>query len=498
MKRFLLNLIWIIPMTLIMQSFNSYHPVEKDGYRIEMDIKGFQEPFLILAHHYADKQYIQDTVFINRGGKYVFEGKEKLKGGMYMIVMPPKNNSIDILIDTKEQHFSFKADLSDLVGKMEFKGSKTNSLFYKYLGYLNDQRSKSNKLSTDLKTAQTAKDQAKVAAIKKQLTDLSKKVTQYQKDLVKNNPDNFTAKFIKTSMDIVIPKEIDSTKQYAYYRAHYFDNLDLSDGRLMRTPLLHNKVDRYLDKVISQHPDSVIHGVDEIFSRASKDEDIMKFFLIRLINKYAKTKIVCMDAVYVHIADNYYLKGKAAWVDEKQLAKIKEDADRLRPLLCNQIAPDLTMQTLPTKDGEKPKKATLHGVDAKYTVLIFWASDCGHCKKSLPKVAKFYDEYKNKGVEVFSICTKTYKDYQSCLDFVKEKDLGRMMNVADPYLRSKFPVIYDIKSTPVIFLLDKNKKIIAKKLAAEQLGEVIDNWDKQYEFLKKKENEKKNKKKSGK
>jgi thiol-disulfide isomerase/thioredoxin len=353
------------------------------------------------------------------------------------------------------------------------------------LQFLGAQREASKKVEPLLAACREKKDEACIKKYEAELIAINDAVNKYQLNYIKTYPDYFSAKFIQTSMDVKVPKEVKEENQYRYYRNHFFDNLDLGDGRLIRTPLVPQKIDRYLDKVIPQHPDSVIAGVDVILNRSEKDEDMFKYMLIKLVNKYAQSKVVCMDAVYVHIVDNYYLKNKAEWIDKDQLDKMKENADRLRPILCNKVAPDLKMQTIPKKEGDQPQVVSLHGIKSKFTVMIFWAPDCGHCKKSMPKIVEFYDNYKSKGVEIFSICTKTYKDYQNCVDFTREKDMIRMLNVTDPYLKSKFPVIYDIKSTPVIFLLDENKVILAKRLAAEQLGEVIDSWLKRYERLEK-------------
>ena len=493
MKRILLNIAFLLLAGLMFQSFQ---PAEK-GHDIEINIKGLTSEYVILAYYYADKPYIKDTIFTKTPGTYRYKGDEVLKGGMYMIVIPPKNNSFDIMVDKDDQHFKVTTELSNVQGKMQYKNSKNNALFQEYIGYLNQQKASSDKSVAELKQEKAkteGKNEARIKELEGILKNVNDGVVAYQKDFIKKNPTTFVAKFIKTSMDLDVPEppkdangQVDSTFRYRYYVEHYFEHCDLSDGRLLQTPLLPKKVDRYLDKVIPQHPDSVAFHVDRVLSLASNDKDMFKYFVIKLLNTYAKTKVVCMDAVYVHIADNYYLNGKVDWLDEKQLKGIKDDADRLRPLLCNKIAPDITLQTFPKKEGDKPVPMSLHGIDAKYTVLIFWAPDCGHCKKTMPKVAKFYDEYKSKGVEVYSVCTKTYKDYDSCVEFIKDKDMDRMLNLTDPYLRSRFPVIYDVKSTPVVFVLDQKKKIVSKRIGGEQLGEVLDNLFKREDFVKQKQ-----------
>jgi thiol-disulfide isomerase/thioredoxin len=492
MKRIFLNIACIVLAGLLFQAFR---PTEK-GHDIEITIKGLTSEYVILAYYYAEKPYIKDTIFTKTPGTYRYKGDETLKGGMYMVVIPPNNNSFDMMVDADDQHFKVSTDLSNLQGAMQYKNSKNNLLFKEYVGFLNEKKAASDKLVEELKVEKEKpdgeKNNARIKELEKILTNVNDEVIAYQKDFIQKNPTTFVAKFIKTSMDLDVPEppkqadgRVDSTFRYRYYVQHYFEHCDLSDGRLLQTPLLPKKVDRYLDQVIPQHPDTVAAGVDRILALASNDKDMFKYFVISLLNKYAKTKVVCMDAVYVHIADNYYLSGKVDWLDEKQMSGIKEDADRLRPLLCNKIAPDIMLQTFPKNENEKPVPVSLHGINAKYTVLIFWAPDCGHCKKTMPLVAKFYDEYKSKGVEVFSVCTKTYKDYDSCVKFIEEQDMERMLNLNDPYLRSKFPVIYDVKSTPVVFVLDQKKKIVSKRIGGEQLGEVLDNLFKREEFLKK-------------
>jgi len=47
-------------------------------------------------------------------------------------------------------------------------------------------------------------------------------------------------------------------------------------------------------------------------------------------------------------------------------------------------------------------------------------------------------------------------------------------NTVDPYHRSRYKTVYDIRSTPQIYVLDTGKTILSKRIGAEQLPEVID------------------------
>jgi AhpC/TSA family. len=197
-----------------------------------------------------------------------------------------------------------------------------------------------------------------------------------------------------------------------------------------------------------------------------------------------------MDAVYVHIAKNYYEKGLASWTDPDQLAKIVENANVLEPILVGKTAPDIKAQiinideTIKRKDNPDEHKRfvsagtkTLHSVDKKYTVLFVWDPDCGHCKKSMPDIVKFYEEYKDK-VEVYAICNKTYKDLPECAQYIKDNIPVNWINIMDPYLQSRYKQNYDVNQRLRLFVLDENKKIISKKLGTEQLAEVIDRHEK--------------------
>jgi thiol-disulfide isomerase/thioredoxin len=118
---------------------------------------------------------------------------------------------------------------------------------------------------------------------------------------------------------------------------------------------------------------------------------------------------------------------------------------------------------------------SLHDIDADMTVLYFWDSDCGHCKEVTPKLGDLYDKYKDKGMEVYAVNIE--QKQKGWKNFVDKHDLHDWINVQDPNHTTRFRIYYDIYSTPVVYVLDENKEIIAKWLGAEQIPDFIINYD---------------------
>lgn len=454
---------------------------QKVGYQIKVKIEGFQQKEAYLGYYFGDKQYLKDTAYIEPNGWLFFEGNEKLTGGIYLIVLPPDNQFIQLLVDDNNQWMSVETKLSDLAGSIKVTGSEDNKRFYDYMKYISDRRPRADELKKQLEEAKD--DEKKKAKIDEKLNALDEEVVNYQKELVAKYPNSMTALVIKANMPLEPPSfEGDSKekeiKNFYWMRSHWFENINLGDAKMVRTPFLFPKVEHYINKMTVQHPDSLIIAIDYLLKQMQPAEDNFKFFLIHFLNTYAKSNIVGMDAIYVHIGQKYYKGGLAPWTEEDQLKKIVENADKLAPLLIGKVAPNIEMQT------QQNEKVWLHDFKSPLTVLFFWDPDCGHCKKSMPEMVKFAKDYKDKGVSVFAICTSlatrddegnlTLKDVDKCWSTIAEREMDVFFNTVDPYHRSRYKTVYDIKTTPQIFVLDADKTILSKRIGAEQLHEVVD------------------------
>jgi peroxiredoxin len=439
---------------------------QPQGYRIEVEVEHGAAPELYLAYHFGSKQYLKDTARAEAPGKYVFSGDSTLLSGVYLVVMPPQNRYFELLID-EDQHFAVLTDTARYGLDVQVEGSEENTLFYDYIGFLGAQRERAQALQAQLATA----GEEGFDRIQGELEGVSKAVKDYQLQLAEQHRGKLVASLVRAGLDVEVPEAPEGAPEnwrLYEYRKHYFDHIDWNDPRLLRTPMVERKIMDYLERLTLKHPDSVIAAADRILSLAyGGHEEVAQFVVSRLLNEYAASKVMGMDAVYVHLAMNYYGKGKTPWVDSEQLGKILDNAQRLQPLLIGKQAPPLT---LPKLGGGQVR---LYDVKAKYTVLYFWDPDCGNCNKATDKLVAMYDAYKAKGVEIFGVCNKTQDELGKCTE--KEQDKGmRWINTADPDGRGQAHARYFVQANPLIFLLDEQKKIVYKRIDPDQLKEILD------------------------
>jgi peroxiredoxin len=450
-----------------------------DGFNIKITAKGLKpDDMCQLARYYGDKQYIVDSVKVNEKGEAVFKGEEKWPQGIYIFVPPGKGRYFDFVMD-EGQNFSIETDTSDFIKSMKVKGSEENKFFYDYQNFMSGKSKQIEPLQNAYKRVKD-KNKDSAAIVQEKMTAIDKEVKEFKASFIKNNPATFVAKLFKAMEEPEIPEapilsngRKDSTFAYRYYKSHFFDNFDLTDDRLLRSPIFHNKIKQYMDKLTPQIPDSINVSADYLVERSRINQEVFKYLVYWLTYTYESSKIMGMDAVFVHMVEKYYVTKQAFWVDSTQQYKITKRAFELKPLLIGKKAPAVNM---PDSTG---KYISLYDVKSKYTVLIFWDHDCGHCKKEVPKLYDVYSKkLKAKGVQVYAVETENKpKEWKK---FLRDNNL-KWINVQEPddYKRAVTKKIYDIYSTPVFYLLDENKIIKAKRIESDQLENLIDILDKE-------------------
>lgn len=489
-----------------------------------------------LANYFGDQLYYYDTVK-SSDGVVKFE-RDVVKGGVYAVVLPgPK--TFEVILNGIETKVELETDTVDFVRSMKVTKSDENKAFYSYFKFLNSMTDKAGPLRG--KKDQESKDK---------LANIDKEVKAHQQELSANHKDQLFGAIIDMSIEVVVPKELqgDTSKQlerYHYYKNNFFSNYHLKDERIVRTPIFAKKMKYFFEKVVVQHPDSILVQAYKMIDQLPENTDLFKYVVHTLTYKYETSKIMGMDAVFVGIALKYYCRNdkgmtRAFWLEdqkieailkaEKALAKakkslamakskgdtaaisvanasikkkeksvksankndkIKEICDRATTL--NRLtlfkkggAPDLILQ-----DSTEKTWVNIRDIKTDYKVLVFWDPGCGHCKKEIPKLQKLYKELKTKKISLEIIGINTELENKDWRKYIRENDLD-WINISDnPEINSNarkyiveqktttlqslnFRDIYDIFSTPQIFLLNKDNEIIAKKIGVFNLVEILE------------------------
>lgn len=253
-----------------------------------------------------------------------------------------------------------------------------------------------------------------------------------------------------------------------WLRSHFWDYTNLRSKSTIINPFFEKNRKIYFEQVLGHDPDTVIKHLNTLLN-SPMDDQVRKVLVSTATYHYETSNYMGEDKVFVWLAQTFYNSGFADWMDKDDLAKIKEKSDGLSTELIGNPARDFAFDT---KDRGRIK---LTDVQSPITILYFWDSTCGHCKKETPRLKKFYEEYKDKGVEVVAITLEN--EFTSWNKYIDENELTWINGYESDFERPNFLWYYYIPSTPKKLVLDKDKKIIAKNLDVETtLRTFIDDY----------------------
>lgn len=451
---------------------------QKKGYEIKITINGLPDSTVYLAYHFGDKQYLKDTLKLDKMGSGLFSGIEELPQGIYMVVLPGKQY-FEILVST-DQFFQVSCSFPDYFNTLEFSGCDENSKFLDYQRRWVGMQQQASGISKRLQAGRQNQDS--LAILQEKLHKQEQAMKAYLNSVVEENKGNLLSLLVRSILPVEIPEikipenaanpdSLRWIKTYIYNKNHFFDNISLTDERLLRTPILQAKLKVFFSNVVIQAPDSINKEIDRILGEVEGNYRIYQFIAVYLFNHFRESEIMGHDAVLVKLADDIYLSGKADWVTDEFRDNLRKEVDMIRPNLIGRKAVDLVM------DSYKGIHVSLYDIDKEFTILYFWEPDCGHCKEATPKLKAFYEKNKDRGIEVFAVCTTAEKDKWK--KYIEENNLT-WINGWDPDRRSNYGYYYNVRSTPLIYILNRNKDIIAKKLGVDDIGPFIDNYRKYF------------------
>lgn len=256
-----------------------------------------------------------------------------------------------------------------------------------------------------------------------------------------------------------------------HYAGNYLPLADLSDADYAYIPMLGEtagqfallmsqafsedkaKFETYLDKLMDRIPDkSVAHR-----NATARVIGMLEQARSQSYAKYAQPYINNYPADRNAQRMKQVIPAIEQFLEQKAIADAK--------FAPGQTPPEIT---LPTPSG---KELSLSDLQGKVVLIDFWASWCGPCRKENPNVKRLYEQYKNKGFEIFGVSLDSDKGRwvqaieQDGLEWLHVSDLRKWQSVAAQD--------YAVSAIPQTFLLDRDGTIIARGLRGAALEQKL-------------------------
>jgi thiol-disulfide isomerase/thioredoxin len=467
----IMRIVCIIFFAVISASCLAQH-----GYKIQCNIEGLKDTTIYLWSYYQDGSYICDTATVNAKGNFTFDGKKPLESGVYFLVLD-KTALFEFVVGSN-QNFNLTTTTSDYYKNMQVKNDLDNKLFFEHVIFSAARHKEAAPFIKIIQDSILTDEQKKTA--RETLAILKDKVNTHQRDIISRHPTTVTAKFFNADRPVEIPDppkkadgSIDSTFQLKWYREHFFDHFDLGDPVSLRLPrsIYKTKVNEYLEKLFVPQRDTVFNAIKKIVAKAKRNPETYKYIVWYCTTKYQVPEIMGLDEVFVDLYDLYFATGEMDfWLNEKGKQNVGDYANRVRLSMLGKTAPDLIM-----KDASD-KLRSLYSMKTKYTLVFFFDPDCGHCRAETPKLIDFHAKVKNRfDLDVFAVSSDS--SMTKMRKFIAEMKTPWITVNFYYSAVGHFQHLYDAISMPTLYLLDKNKKIIGKKIPVEKLEEFIVNYE---------------------
>lgn len=464
-------------------------PAFSQPFTLQVSIKNQPGNPVVLGNISGDKFTPLDTLEIQQmtSGRQVKEFSWQFpvnaSPGMYRLVFG--QTTYAKVMDEPPQQLNFIFSKEDVVFETDFKApqdslkvlrSDENSVWFNFL-------QKEQLLNEELELLEKEVDyyQDKITAAKSfspaetNLAELEQQASQkanafnqlqmerdrFIEKTVNDNPGLFASRLIQTFREPLRDGYLTEEERREAFQHEFFRYVDFSDEALINSPVLTDKVFDYL---VSYNRPGYSHGqreaayikaVDKIMVHLQDaNEKVAEFILNYLVDGFEGLR---MENVLNHISENY--SGNICPADEKTTLKRKLEYRKMNP---GTFVPDFTLNDI------KGEPVTLSHVLEKRNLILFWAGWCPHCVELLPRIKTWFRQFNPNNFEVIAVSLDTSETEWK--EAVKATGFEEFYNLSDLKMwDGKVAEDYNVYATPTMFLIDENRKIIARPETFEEL-----------------------------
>lgn len=405
---------------------------------------------------------IRDTSVVSNGCFDFSLDKSTLPGTYSIILDRRKNAFIRVLFNN--ENIIFHSDFSRLLESINFFESNENRLYYEYSKFIAASNKKADLISR-LSGLYRNEDPFFISC-QYEIKKINLSLTTEPARMISEAPETFFAHLLKAQQPILVPDSLDDKKRKVFYKEHYLDNIDFNYSPLENTDLLPSVIKNYISFfketgfTFKDQATSYMDATENIISKCKMNQSMADFIIKELLEIF---RFGDYDILAADLTEKYLLRGEHA--SDNEIKYYKTIIDRIRRVSVGETAPEINFID---SNGNNNKLSEFRD---DYILVVFWSTNCSHCAEMLPELSNIYSLCRDNSIRIIAYSLDT--DTKSWNDFILNGSY-RWTNWNDPMeSHSKAVLDYNVTATPSLFLLNKEKIIIAKPVDLNELKEKL-------------------------
>ena len=437
---------------------------------IHIDIKGdksFDSIFVRSEAKLQTKKYLSAPY----SPSVTLQDKESLKPGMYEILGDSTYLAVIFIPSEKNQKFSLTIDGENVT----FANSKENTAYYDYLRGMIGYNKRLDSLNEEFQRAQRTLPQYMLKVFVDSLSANARRINDemrtYQRKTAAANKGTLMGSVVATATYLNDPpQEVVSDRHLfqSYYIEHFFDNFAWNDPRIFNTIVVEQKLKEICNMIYQYDNPEYDTFVVAALNQAKVNQTSYEY-LFDALEHVLGSNISPYKVEHTYIA---MLKDALAYpkLDENRKRRYTRELGFIDKNHAGDTVPDFR---LVLANGDT---TTFYAIESEYTLLYLQHPTCPTCHqvrnrmKGFDKLNRAIESGKLKVVMVyFEDDPKVWDNYihssEANPKYLQGWNFDQTIDDKD---------LFDTRTIPYMFLLDKDKVVIKKDLLVNEIEPYIE------------------------
>ncbi|HLP64880.1 TlpA disulfide reductase family protein [Flavobacterium sp.] len=246
---------------------------------------------------------------------------------------------------------------------------------------------------------------------------------------------------------------------FSFLHQNFFMHCNTKDNSNLYHYAFQDKIFYYLSTFCDKNEEGTKKGVDIIMQTLKSNSELSSFTYNLLLKTFIKLE---SEPLSKYLMEKYGNEC-ALNLPFEELKKLQT----LQALSVGGLAPEIS---LPDKEG-KYHSLREYTAKNKVTLVVVWLSWCARCQSEIPKLNELYNQYKSAGLGIYAVSLDEKKE-----DWEKVTTLNKnWKNVCEmvPIKKSTVVANYNVTTTPALYVLDSNGKILSKNSFGSSLQTLL-------------------------